>query len=295
MNSKTPELLQTVSQFNRTLVILDQMLHQIELGNGATTNWFVFAPMIGRKYLTQLRSLQQLFEGSPSVAADAGSHRLIDASTLLVMLRMQLETFAVFHHLFIFGTDVSEKIVRFRLWELDGIRTRAKYIVPEDPAIVQKLKEELTHEKHLEDIIRQTSYFSQLSPEKQAFLLHKACWRFTDASLQQTDKNKRRLSIEQLTHNTGLKPDLFQDWYSIYSMHAHTGYFSVVQHEQDSEEEQWITKLVALHQAIFMTCFLIKDYTRIFSSAKDYFTSLPLDEQHAITSREQMGRIVQET
>jgi len=289
MHAESPEIIKATSHFNRTLVILEEMLRQVEAGLDKTTNWFVFAPMIGRKYLLQLHTLQQLLSNQEPKGK---ANYLIGASSVFVILRMQLETFAVFHHLFVAGTDVSEKIVRFRLWELDGIRTRARYTVPVDPSVVQKIKEEATYANEVEDVIRQTTYFQNLSVEKQNFLLNKACWRFTDSSLQQADKNNRRLSIEQLTRNTGLKPDLFQDWYSIYSMHAHTGYFSVVQQEQITEEEQWVTKFIALQQAIFLTCFLIKDFTRIFGSARAYFHSLPLKEQEAVISREQMGRLV---
>jgi hypothetical protein len=120
--------------------------------------------------------------------------------------------------------------------------------------------------------------------------LDKAAWRFSATSLIGNDKSKWRLTIEQMIFNAGLKESHFQDWYSFSSVHAHTCYWSVVQSDSLADDEKTTAEYVAIMQASFLTSFLVKDFTRIYTFTKEIFDSLPQKDQEIINTLNHGGK-----
>ena len=126
----------------------------------------------------------------------------------------------------------------------------------------------------------------------QGFLINFANWKFSTESLKNKNKNngKWKLSINQMIMNTGLKKSLFNNWYSFTSTHAHTSYWSVVQNDSLTIEENITMEYVAIMQGVFITSFLIKDFCRIYETARNVFESLPDKEKDVINSFDNGGR-----
>jgi hypothetical protein len=108
--------------------------------------------------------------------------------------------------------------------------------------------------------------------------------------LKNRDKRKKRLTVEQMILNTGIKESLFEDWYAFISTHAHTMYWSVVQNATLTEDEKIISEYVIIMQATFLTSFFIKDFCKIYVTANDIFISLSEGEKQVIDSFELRGR-----
>lgn len=279
-----------LGQYNLVVKVFGQLIDIIEEQNKDDKRWFIFSEKIGKKFLTQAYTLQHILADDIFIIKGDKQQRFIDFSSIFSLLRVQLETYAVFFHLFVDRCNMEEKIIRFRLWELDGLRSRHKYTKPAETVLAYKIGNET---KDIEDcmaIINQVSYFKNLDKSTQEYLLKYAAWRFTNTSLKSSDKNKRRLSIEQMIMNTGLKATHFDDWYSYTSTHTHTTYWSVIQNNSLTNEEKIKTEYVAMIQATFITSFFIKDFYKIYQVGKDGFNSLSTNEQEIINSFDIIGR-----
>lgn len=284
------EVSRALGQYNLVVKVFGQLIDRIAEQNLGDLRWFIFSEKIGKKYLTLAYTLQHIFADDIFIIKDATQQRFIDFSSIFSLLRVQLETYAVFFHLFVDRCEMEEKIIRFRLWELDGLRSRQKYPKPTETEITDKLANETRDIEACIAAINQVSYFKNLDKSIQEYLLKYAAWRFNDTSLKSNDKNKRRLSIEQMIMNTGLKATHFDDWYSYTSAHTHTTYWSVIQNDSLTDEERITTEYVAMTQATFITSFFIKDFYKIYQVGKDGFNSLPINEQEIINSFDIRGR-----
>jgi hypothetical protein len=279
-----------LGRYNLVLKVFGQLIDKIEEQNLGDKRWFIFSEKIGKKYLTQAYTLQHIFADDIFIIKGDKQQRFIDFSSIFSLLRVQIETYAVFFHLFVDRCDMEEKIIRFRLWELDGVRSRQKYTKPTETEITDKLVKETKDIEHCIAVINQFSYFKNLDKSTQDYLIKYAAWRFNDTSLKNTDKNKRRLSIEQMIMNTGLKATHFDDWYSYTSTHTHTTHWSVIQNDSLTDEERITTEYVAMMQATFITSFFIKDFYKIYQVGKDGFNSLQTNEKEIINSFNIRGR-----
>lgn len=277
-------------KYNNLVEILGRLIKEIERENIDNDNWFIFSEKIGRKYLTQAYTLQTLFSSKMNFGAEPAKEKVVDSSSLFSLLRVQLETYSVLFHLFFDNCEMGEKITRFRLWELDGMRGQQKYSIPNDEVIVKKLENERTEINEIISVLNGVSFFNMLDISLQQNLLKNATWRFNSKSLQNKEQHKRRLSIDQMIQNTGIKKEYFDDWYSFTSTHAHTTYWSVIQNDTLTDEEKSINEYVAIVQATFITAFIIKDFTRIYDISKKFFQSLTTNDQSAINWYNDKGR-----
>lgn len=279
-----------IGRYNIVINVLGLIIDKIEEKNKGDNRWFIFSEKIGRKFLTQAYTLQHILANDIFIVQGDKEKRFIDSSSLSALIRVQLETYAVFYHLFVDHCNMEEKIIRFRLWELDGLRTRQKYSRPDDSLIKEKLEKERHDIENCISVINQFSYFQNLDSRDQEYLLKNAVWRFNDNSLKNRDKRKKRLTVEQMILNTGIKESLFEDWYAFISTHAHTMYWSVVQNATLTEDEKIISEYVIIMQATFLTSFFIKDFCKIYVTANDIFISLSEGEKQVIDSFELRGR-----
>lgn len=290
MHPTKKEISTALTRYNFVVRVLGQILDKIILKNQGDNRWFIFAEKIGNKYLKQAYTLQQLLKDDIYIIKDGQQTRFIDFSSLYSLLRVQLETYSVFYHLFAGKCEMEEKIIRFRLWELDGLRTIESY----DRRNVNDLNERLEkNNKDIEnciEIIKGFRYFKNLDSKKQESLLKFANWKFSTDTLKLKDKRKWKMSINKMIMNTGLKESLYNDWYSFTSTHAHTSYWSVVQNDSLIHEEKVTMEYVVIMQAVFVTSFMIKDFCKIYETARQEFDTLPSNEQEVIDSFNNGGK-----
>jgi hypothetical protein len=267
---------ESTSTYSFCLNILQEIVKKTEHQNTGNINWYTFSEKVGKKFLIQASTLKRIFSEDCYVIKDNQQIYSLDFSSIATLCRLQLETYAIFNHLFIYG-NIEERLVRFRLWELDGIRTQKKYIPPTN----------MEKEEDIINILSQFDYFKNLDEKKQKFLKKEACWRFTDESLK--TKNWR-ISYEQMVINTGIKKDIFQHRYSIFSNFIHSSFVSVLMNSDFSEEKDRHRKYSAIGLNTFITAFFIKDFYKIYQAAKDVFNNLSTDNQEIINWYEREGR-----
>src|SRR5574343_771472 len=177
------EISMALGRYNLIVKVFGQLIDNIEEQNLGDKRWFIFSEKIGKKYLKQAYTLQHIFADYIFIIKGDKQQRFIDFSSIFSLLRIQLETYAVFFHLFVDRCDMEEKIIRFRLWELDGLRSRQKYNKPTETVPADKIVIETKDIKDCIADINQFSYFKNLDKSTQEYLLKYANWRFNDSSL----------------------------------------------------------------------------------------------------------------
>lgn len=290
MHPTKQEITSALTRYNFVVKILGQIIDKVVEKNRGDNRWFIFSEKIANKYLNQAYTLQQILKDDIYFIKNGQEIRFIDFSSIYSLLRVQLETYSVFYHLFADRCDMEEKIIRFRLWELDGLRTIESYERPTQDDISERLAKNKNDIDNCIAIIQGFNYYKKLDSKRQEFLIKYANWKFTSKSLNNKDNRKWKISINQMIMNTGLKESHFNDWYSFTSTHAHTSYWSVVQNDSLILEEKITMEYVAIMQGVFVTSFLIKDFCRIYDVAKLEFESLTIKEQEVIDSFNNGGR-----
>lgn len=279
-----------LTNYNFVIKVLERIISNIEAQNENENRWFVYSEKIARKYLNQAYTFNQLIQDDIFFVKNNIEVRFIDFSSLFALLRIQLESYSVFYHLFADKCDMEEKIIRFRLWELDGLRTIENYTEPNFTENTTNLSKNKSDIENCISVINDYSFFQNLEKKTQETLVKYTNWKFTSESLGKNDKRKWKLSNSQLILRTGLKKSLYNDWYSYASTHIHSTYWSVVQNDSLSTEEKAMMEYVAIMQGVFTTSFFIKDLCEIYGIAREVFDSLDEHERNVINSYNVGGR-----
>ncbi len=257
---------------------------------GTSKSWLAFSEKIAKKYLFQGTTLQNLFSFEFYKNSNEKEARFIDFSSIFILLRTQLENYAVFHHLFIGNCHTDEKILRFRLWELDGYLTYERIGNFDDPKNAIK---KIAHDKGKETCIKaigESIYFQRLDQNTRDYLVENALWRFTDNSLKNKNKNEWNIRISGIIANTGIKHDFLADWYAVSSRYIHTLFPSVVHMDVSNEEDEIMAQYVSTIQGAFITSFFITDFASKFAYAREFFDSCSDSEKEVINSFSKLGK-----
>ncbi|SIS96123.1 MULTISPECIES: hypothetical protein [Kaistella] len=275
---KENEIVTLKNEYKILLKTLFSTINIIEEKNTDDNRWFVFSEKVARKFLNQAHSIDLLFSNGIFI----NEERLIDFSSLFSLLRNQFENYAVFYHLFVDRKcEMEEKILRFRLWELDAIKSRQNYKRDNEFKVDRDLQLEKEKLECIE-IIKIIPLYKNLTERNQNYLINSACWKFTSESLQNKDSNKKKISINQIIMNTGIKENTFKDWYSYSSTHIHTSYWSVIQNNSLTDREKAVAEYLAVTQANLLTAFLINDLHKIYKVGNEGFAGLPQSVQNIV-------------
>jgi len=262
------EIKQSIDRYHFLVEMLFTINEKVYAAFKEDERWFSFAPRIVIKFLNQAFTLKMLFNEKRLELPDQTIKSFEDLSAIYAILRMQFETHALFFHLFVPSYGIEENILRFRLWELDGIRGRIKTnAIPNS-----KLVADQNYQTVIEKAIKDLHYYQKLEPKAQKFLINNACWRFSTESLKA--QNYRPISYDQLIKQTGIKQSIFADLYAHLCTHTHPGYVGVVQSCSLTDDETNIARYVAIMNACFVTSFIIEDLSKRFKQGREHMDKL---------------------
>jgi len=194
------------------------------------------------------------------------SEQIYDVSSMLTLVRAQLETYATFYFLFINGDEV-ERTLRFNLWKVDGLKERQKFaIVTDDPKIISDIDNQIKHEKNdiirLERLISENTLFKSFPKKIADNIIEKSKWRFNLTKIKNNEK-EWVYSIKEMVWNTTFNKIILKDMYSYYSIHTHAGYVSILQNQQLTDKDFKLLKNVTLTFSNFIITQMISDYLKL--------------------------------
>lgn len=179
-----------------------------------------------------------------------------DAGSVNVLARVALETFLIFHHIFIAQASKDEKDFRYRAWSLSGYLDRHQY-----KAQTPRGKSQLEHKRKM-DIptlrtkLQRNSHFNNLTNKQQKNVLEKGIWRSH--------------SWKQKTLEAGLSEFYATVFYRYLSGVAHASSLSTWQiHEATTGQGQKDLFAGTFEFVMIAMTFMIRSYARLFPQAKD--------------------------
>ncbi|HMX00844.1 MAG TPA: DUF5677 domain-containing protein [Cyclobacteriaceae bacterium] len=196
----------------------------------------------------------------------------IDVFTINSLLRVLMETYVTFHHLFVHPQNPDEKEFKLLLWKLEGHFEKKKFrilegdfqdaasVLNEDDIEIASIA--ATIENHLFRSELTSSEFSRIFGLKEK----KAVWRFLHKN-----GRARILKIIDLVEYT-CPTRAFFNLYRYASMHTHSGYVSIEHFEKMRGQllsDSYINNFPRM--AAVLTIFLIVDLATIDVNARKAF------------------------
>jgi len=291
------ELSEELKRFYFLIETFEETIEEIEKGLKDSTEWFVFCSKIGKKFLLHLKSfIFNVNQDLLNLQIDGiNISNELDISILYTNLRLQMDTYSTFHHLFIHKGDWEEKIIRFRLWEMDALISRQNF---SKDRIIDNSSQLESEKKQLIEIyqeIKRLDFFKDLNQKEKSKLIKisdgkflYANWKFDKNLLSQ---NNYKYTWTELALNTGLKPEIYSDMHNFTSMHVHSSYISILQNEQITNYDKHEIRMVNLRVSCYLTCLYLDDLCARFKLAKNVAKKLNKNEFGIIETFIKHGRL----
>ena len=181
-----------------------------------------------------------------------------DSSSINVLARAALESFLVFHYVFVDPSDEEEKEFRYLSWKLADMLMRQKYDYMSPQGKLKQSQEKVLVENFTNQISG-NKFFEKLTPKQQKALLNRGEWRlkgWTDIGI-----------------SAGLSEDHAKSCYRFLCSYAHAGSMSVLQTRQAMTAEQQKALCGATMALTMITmAFFVKSYCRLFEKCKTYLS-----------------------
>lgn len=221
------------------------------------SNGIEYSESIARKTFLHICSAYSLTKGINIQLKNNSEIKIVDSSSIAVLVRASIESYLTFNHIFISPTTESESKYRFDCWDLAGFIERQDFQAIQERNILRKKEEAILIEKKLR-IIRKSPHFIKIS-EKQKKQIEKGKWKIN-------------FNWNQLAVNAGFEENYFKDFYSYLCSYAHTGRLSSLQTMQTTEYKQQKDNAenFLIHSLIILAKY-IYDYVNLIPQLKPTF------------------------
>ncbi|TVL99889.1 MAG: hypothetical protein CV087_16200 [Candidatus Brocadia sp. WS118] len=240
--------------------LLETLIKIADANKGVTLgedNRFLDAEGLCKKFIGHAASALYLFESTtlPSVKVTDRGISFFDPGSINVLGRAALESFLVFHYVFIEPRSDDEKDFRYYLWLHASYLDRQKFLTRSEDG-----KKQLNDEKKIIDALKEkinnNSVFKQLDEKKKKKLVEKGQWRLQ--------------SWTDIGMSAGLSEILAKQFYSFLCIYAHSGCQSAQQvGNAETAETQKDLCVATMKLIMIVMANMIKVYCQMFVKPKD--------------------------
>jgi hypothetical protein len=243
-SAKTEGLRRTTKIFIRTVEASEG------IGAGADDR-ILDAEGLALKFFGHASAAFHLYQGT--VLPHLGTN-FIDVSSINVLGRAALETFLVFHHVFVSPTSEEEKDFRYISWKLAGLLER-QTLPAQSPKGKAMLLEEAQLIAPLQGKLSANQHFKALKPGQQKELLKKGKWRLPP--------------WKKMALTAGLSCTHAETFYSYLCEYAHAGNLSVLQiRDAQTAQSQRTLCAATIGVLIISMANMIKSYCTVFPKSE---------------------------
>lgn len=213
-----------------------------------------YAKALFVKFFQHVSTVYYLFKGTIIHELQA---KYFDFTSINILTRAALETYIIFHYIFIDPKDEEEKLFRYHCWRISSefqlrrlvaITTVAKDIIPQQDKEIEELKTK----------IKSNKYFNSLTNKQKRRLIENGDWQ--------------KPGWKELASMSGLSDVLSKHYYSYLCGHVHVQHHQVrqVYKAMNHNEQQKMTHsaLTTLMLAMALMGF---SYMRLFSIDQKIF------------------------
>ncbi|MBI3585421.1 MAG: hypothetical protein HY096_15900 [Nitrospinae bacterium] len=239
--------------------LLEKLIKVAEANKGTALgedNRLLEAEGLCKKFIGHTASALYLFRSTtlPSVKATDRGISFFDSGSINVLGRAALESFLVFHYVFVEPRSDDEKDFRYYLWLYASYIDKQKF-----PSRSEEGKKQLNDEKKiidtLKDKINSNSVFKQLT-EKEKEKLLKGQWKLQ--------------SWTSIGVSAGLSEILAKHFYSYLCIYAHSGCHSAQQvGNAETTETQKALCVATMELIMIAMANMIKAYCQVFDKSND--------------------------
>lgn len=240
--------------------LLETLIKVAEANKGVTLgedNRLLEAEGLCKKFIGHAASALYLFRSTtlPSVKVTDRGISFFDSGSINVLGRAALESFLVFHYVFIEPRSDDEKDFRYYLWLHASYLDRQKF-----PTRSEDGKKQLNDEKKIIDALKEkinnNSVFKQLDEKKKKKLVEKGQWRLQ--------------SWTDIGVAAGLSEILAKQYYGHLCAYAHSGCQSAQQvGNAETAETQKALCVATMKLIMIAMANMIKVYCQMFEKSKD--------------------------
>ncbi len=185
-----------------------------------------------------------------TVVQEIGAN-FFDPASVNVLGRATVESFLVFHHLFVSPDSEAERDLRYQSWLLADLLERQEFPDP-SPNGRRLLQEERSQIEDVQSKIRANPRFAELTCKQQRRLLEEKDWR-------------RGMSWTKIARTAGLSDVNARIFYRYLCSYAHAGSLSVRQLREAKSAEAQRSLLPATMKAVMIALAnLIGSYCLVF-------------------------------
>ena len=227
-----------------------------EGSDAGVDNRFLDAEGLMRKFSGHAASSLYLFRSTTlrDVKVTADGISFFDTASINVLGRAALETFLVFHHVFIAPRSDDEKDLRYYSWLLASYLDRQKFPAQSD-AGKQILKEDKGKIEKIKGKLNANQSFQLVTKRQKKNLFTKGYWRLC--------------SWKELGLEAGLSNILVEQFYSHLCAYAHSGCQSAQQiSNQETAKDQKATCVASMKLIMIAMANMICSYSELFEKSK---------------------------
>lgn len=231
----------------------------------------VFQMILGKGLAIKKLATGLEFENSINGTKTSG---LVDPTPIAVLARTQFEAFANFYNIFNSTDDQKLTDLLYDMWVIAGLNERQRTVSEDmNDGLKKKAESERKEIEELRTTILENPCFKNLDEQRQNWFRERI--RKRDFELLFKDGKFTKPGWRELFLNADVK-DVFMHLYSAMCLSAHPSNVSVFQYSQmfDKGFNNEMTFTYVGHSTIIMS-FMIAEYCKYFSLAKDKFEKLP--------------------
>ncbi len=212
---------------------------------------------------------------------------LYDPFALASIVRTQYEAFCNFNNIYCFSKSAEEKLFKYNLWVLSGLKYRQNFSAVQKENI-EKKEIEKKQIIELKEEIKLSSVYKNLAPDSKENIDKAIKWKKWQIVLD--GQNARSIAWHEMMTNAGAT-DLLNGQYTSLSLNTHPSNVSVFQFKDlYSEANDLPLSLLTIKLSKWLISFFIADYCCYFEDAKSSFNELPLMTQILVNQYNSMFR-----
>lgn len=258
------EKLDDYHRFIDTLFYIHEAISDNKL---PVTYWQKPSEVLLHKFILHSFTLRQILSGlklSSRYINRISGITTIDTSSAKAVLRAQLESFLMYHYIYINPSNDDLKELRFNSWIYSSLLQRQDF--PAETEFAKKQKQaDLVELEKMRETISKLKSFKELTPKQQKSLLSKGSGKLFNhwaTILEETGfSEQHRIST----------------YYALLSMYSHSEGLSAIQlsYNPFSKETLVGQSLIDLDLSILLVCLMINSITEIFPVVNDRYETLP--------------------
>ena len=239
------------------------------------------AKLINQMMLTKVLHLQGVTEGV-SYKSNKGINlnNIIDPTIVASLIRNVYETVGMFNLIYINTKSNDEKTILYNLWVHSGLKFRHRFesIITKKENF-EKLEQEKLQLKQIEFDIENTALYLALTPDNQDKIQSKL--KEKDYKIKFENNEVKFLHWQQLSDVMGIKPKMFDNAYTYFSLYSHPSNVAVFQFRDMFHKDEDFLRATNfnLKYLFALSSIFIADYIKMFPNVLETFNSLDIRDQ----------------